>query len=257
MSVTLANEEASRGTEAAGGKPPALSYLICTLPRSGSTLLAQGLRSTRISGRPEEFFWGVLRDQFTERWSLPANATDDAFLARARHEGATANGVFGCKVHWPQFVELHTMLRGREDGKPGGDDALSWQQWPLPIADRIDRYLPGVRYIHLTRRDKTAQAISLYRAITSGVWLKRRGDAEPAQYRQTPLDVLAIERIERRLRENDWRWVSYFARYRINALTIAYEALSADYAGTIRTVLSFLSLPGADGARWSPHVPAG
>lgn len=246
MSITLVNEEASRGTEAAGGKPPAPSYLICTLPRSGSTLLAQGLRATRIAGRPEEFFWGVLRDQFAERWSLPANATDDVFLGRVRREGATPNGVFGCKVHWPQFVELDTMLRRREDGESGGDDAPSWQQWPLPIADRIDRYLPGVRYVHLTRRDKTAQAISLYRATTSGVWLKRWGDVEPALYRQTPLDALAIERIERRLRQNDWRWVSYFARYGIEALTITYEALATDYAGTLRAVLSFLRLPGAE-----------
>ena len=252
MSVAVANEEGSHGLEAVGAAPPALSYLICTLPRSGSTLLAQGLWATRIAGRPDEFFWGVLRGRFAERWSLPANATDDVFLGRARREGATPNDVFGCKVHWGQFVELHTMLRRRENGKSEGDDALSWQQWPLPAADRIDRYLPGARYIHLTRRDKTAQAISLYRATTGGAWLKRRGDAETVQYRQTPLDVLAIERIERRLRENDWRWVSYFARYRINALTIAYEALSGDYAGTVRAVLSFLSLPGTEDLKIPP-----
>jgi LPS sulfotransferase NodH/GT2 family glycosyltransferase len=246
MSVTVANEDGSRGAEAVGAVAPALSYLICTLPRSGGTLLEQGLSSTGVAGRPEEFFWGVWRGHFTEQWSLPANTTDEVFLERARREGATPNGVFACKVHWPQFVELDTMLRRMENGKTGGDEALSCQQWQVPDADRIDRYLPAARYIYLTRRDKTAQAISLHRASTSGVRLNRRDNDEPTRSRDTPRDMLAIERIERRLRENDWRWVSYFARYRIEPLTITYEALSSDYPGTIRAVLSFLDLPGAE-----------
>jgi LPS sulfotransferase NodH len=213
------------------------------------------MRSTRLAGRPDGFFGGVRRGHFTERWSLPASTTDDVFLERARREGATPNGVFACKVNWPQFVELGMMLRQRENGTTGDENPLSCQQWPLPNAERIDSYLPGARYVHLTRRDKIAQAISLHTATTSRVRLNRRGDDEPTRHRDSPLDTLSIERIERQLRENDWRWVSYFAQYRIEPLTITYEALTADYPGTIGTVLSFLGIPGAEDVEMPPPLP--
>ena len=35
---------------------PALSYLICATPRSGSTLLCAALDDTGIAGHPEEHF---------------------------------------------------------------------------------------------------------------------------------------------------------------------------------------------------------
>src|SRR5262249_56036499 len=35
---------------------PSSSYFICTLPRSGSWLLSEGLEKTGIAGRPREYF---------------------------------------------------------------------------------------------------------------------------------------------------------------------------------------------------------
>ena len=39
-----------------GPSEPALSYLICATPRSGSTLLCAALDDTGIAGHPEEHF---------------------------------------------------------------------------------------------------------------------------------------------------------------------------------------------------------
>ena len=33
-----------------------VSYLVCATPRSGSTLLCEGLKATGVAGRPEEYF---------------------------------------------------------------------------------------------------------------------------------------------------------------------------------------------------------
>ena len=35
------------------------SYLVCATPRSGSTLLCQGLKATGVAGRPEEYFEAI------------------------------------------------------------------------------------------------------------------------------------------------------------------------------------------------------
>ncbi|MCP4417029.1 MAG: hypothetical protein GY805_10425 [Chloroflexi bacterium] len=35
---------------------PAISYLICATPRSGSTLLCEALRNTNLAGNPDEYF---------------------------------------------------------------------------------------------------------------------------------------------------------------------------------------------------------
>ena len=36
--------------------PATVSYLVCATPRSGSTLLCEGLKATGVAGRPEEYF---------------------------------------------------------------------------------------------------------------------------------------------------------------------------------------------------------
>jgi trehalose 2-sulfotransferase len=36
-----------------------VSYLVCATPRSGSTLLCEGLKATGVAGRPEEYFEAV------------------------------------------------------------------------------------------------------------------------------------------------------------------------------------------------------
>jgi LPS sulfotransferase NodH/glycosyltransferase involved in cell wall biosynthesis len=216
------------------------NYLICTLARSGSTLLCRGLRSTGIAGRPEEYFAPALRGQFSRHWNLPADTSDEDYLARVRQEATTPNGVFGAKAPWSHLLHLEAMLTGvRPPRKPA----------PLASPEVIERFLPGVRYVHLTRRDKTAQAISFYKARSTGQWSRPVGVAKPAEQPELTLDAAAIERLERGLRENDWRWVDYFTRARVKPLTIAYEDFVADYEGTIRAVLRFLELPDADTVR--------
>src|SRR5262249_6588773 len=74
-----------RDVEPQGDESPSpvlAPYLICTLPRSGSTLLAQGLWQTWQAGQPDEYFWGARRDEFLQNWGLPKRTSDARFLER-------------------------------------------------------------------------------------------------------------------------------------------------------------------------------
>src|SRR5262249_15586129 len=76
-------------------------YLICSTPRSGSTLLSTGLASTGRAGRPLEYLsqpYGVVFKERNGRLLLPEYWR---FLVTRR---TTPNGVFGMKMHFDQFA---------------------------------------------------------------------------------------------------------------------------------------------------------
>src|SRR5206468_3361533 len=90
---------------------PKRSYAICTNPRSGSWLLAEGLQSTRIAGRPREWFHPDSEGERSGKWGLahPKQAGYADYMNRVIQEATTRNGVFGVKLHWYQM----DLLRGK------------------------------------------------------------------------------------------------------------------------------------------------
>src|SRR4051812_7686283 len=145
---------------------PSLVYFVCATPRSGSTLLCRSLAATGVAGRPEEYFerlrhsglprepreyFGGLPPQDADlldllpetRTGRPQHADLDRELPRYLEDGTTPNGVFGSKLMWGHLEDLLARL---------GPDTLE---------DRLGR----LDYVHVTREDKVAQAVSLWRAV--------------------------------------------------------------------------------------------
>src|SRR5215831_13215213 len=91
---------------------PEKSLLICTLPRSGSWLLADAIERTGIAGRPREFFEPAV---FEHAPGSPGAAEQ---VARAYRKGTTDNGVFAAKLHWRQFLFAERVLRAQRPGAP-------------------------------------------------------------------------------------------------------------------------------------------
>jgi LPS sulfotransferase NodH len=180
-------------------------YAICSEHRSGSTFLCQLLASTQLLGRPEEYF-------SDNRFALSLErepAALDALVALA----ATPNGIYGLKLFTQQF------------------DATMKSRWP--------ERLPGLRWVHLQRRDLLAQAISLVRTIQTDQY--RSTEAPRAEPRY---DRAAIAGHLARLAENEARWRRYFARNALQPLWLVYEEVIADPAAAVAAVARHLGLAG-------------
>ena len=218
------------------------SLLVCATPRSGSTLLCALLDGTGVAGRPQEFFERLARSglprqprEYFERVEDPKllqllAPTDPGTpdpgdpIPQALDEGTTDNGVFAAKLMWTHLLDLAERL-----GRPA-DAALLHERFPDP------------RYVHVTRRDKIAQAVSLWRAVQTRAW--RAGEVTEngnAVYHAGAIGYLAGQ-----LSEHDDAWRTWFSANRIEPLTIVYEELAADTSGVTSEVLDHLGVGPAE-----------
>lgn len=136
-------------------EPPAKSYALISLPRAGSTVLAQELRALGVG--------------------LPTEHIRDPVIAFARHReitnfdlfnwwkiltrSQTTNKVFGTKIIWDFLQMFRTRLVAAE------------YDWLL-------EQLSHFSFFYLVRNDKVGQAVSDYVAHATGVWHKWRGATE-------------------------------------------------------------------------------
>lgn len=231
-------------------RPPDTAYLVCATPRSGTTLLCEMLRETRVAGNPLEHF-EVLRRTGRPRQPREYLAGVDAEVlrllaplapgrvcderpcdwhARIVREGMTANGVWGGKLMWGHVGDL--LGRARElDGLGGAD-----------LATALRELLGDVRLVFVTRFDKVAQAVSLWRAIQTQRW---RADVDaPRRVRPPVYRFAAVDHLVAQLEADEAAWRSWFARGAPSApLELSYEAIAADPRAAVGRVLDFCGLP--------------
>jgi trehalose 2-sulfotransferase len=221
------------------------SYVICSTPRSGSYLLCGALAATGVAGIPTERFpkppeFEVTpqhMEEWTTRWSsdLASDPSEDAAYVRAiLRQGTTRNGVFGIKIH---RVQLDDAIK-RIGAYLGRDD--------LPITDLLESVFPNLSYIWLRRRDKIAQAVSLFRASSSMSFVKTN-DQRPTTGKKIDYDETKIAFYLSAIRQWDNGWRYFFESNGIQPLILEYEDLASSYVETVKSVLGFLTIPGADG----------
>ena len=118
-------------------------------------------------------------------------------------------------------------------------------------AARLEGLLPGLRYVRVVRRDKVAQAISLWKAIQTAAW--RGGTPEEAAAHPPVYHREAIDHLVAQLTRQELGWQAYFERARAAPHPVVYEEFVEDYAGTLERVLAFLGIePGAGGVGEPP-----
>lgn len=174
---------------------PKLSYVIASTPRSGSTHLAACLWRAGDLGAPLEYLNPLHIEQMSSR--LNVNGHVDYWRAVWARR-TSPNGVFGHKLFQPYYV-----MAGREQP----------EILPMLRADLT---------VHLYRRDKVAQAVSLARAQQTQAWASWSRETAPAGYNRNLIGrcLASIARQEK------W-WASAFALVGAPTLSIAYE----DYLG--------------------------
>lgn len=210
---------------------PELSYLICSTQRTASTLLCQMLTDTGIAGAPDEFFFYILnapRPPWNEWLRDPTNI--DIFY-KQMEDYTTTNGVFGANIMWRHFNYMTYQLR----------------QLPIDQSLEVDQLLAETFanpcYIWTTRQNKVRQAVSLWRAQQTGVWLSGRQSLLSPFWTTTP--KFSYERIDALVQEiqadeNSWKW--FFDYHDIQPLVVVYEEFVSAPVQTLQEVLEYLDL---------------
>jgi len=209
--------------------PPARTLLICTHPRSGSTLLGEALYFAGDLGCPLEYFHIGFRHRFEKQWGV----SDTRDLARAvwRHRTAP-NGVLAVKLMWRDVQELALELdpAGLTEIRSSPPENVSPDTYQR-LARLLKSILPNPTCIHLSRQDRVRQAISSMIATQTGQWRALPG-AEMPQLREPEYDDDAIMRL---IAYSDFchgHWGNLVAAMDAPSLSVTYEDLVRDYAAS-------------------------
>lgn len=209
---------------------PRVRYLVCTTPRSGSTYLCHVLsRTGRLGMQPYE----PRRFEYWKRhvesgfagidWRT---ASVDSLLEDAWQASATPNGVAGFKLMASQLdLVVRTALRRGAGGR---------------TREEVERRLAATtRFLWLRRRDELRQAISWNRALQTDGWyyLAEQQFEGPLVY-----DFPGIALARRRVRRSDEGWRRFFARTRVEPLTLHYEDYLGDVPGAVSRIAEFLGV---------------
>jgi trehalose 2-sulfotransferase len=198
------------------GPAPSLrkSYVVASSYRCGSTFFCSELWRTGVLGAPAEYLnigeGRMLRDVMAMR--LQASSPEDYFVKLLAHR-TSRNGVFGVKAHFHHF-----------------EPALTW------CPSMLDQLAP-VTYLHLNRRDRLAQAVSMARAMQTNAWTSMDGAAATPRYDEGLIDQCLEEIGRQRL-----GWLRWFEINAIQPVVVDFEDLIADRAGVVRGVVELFEV---------------
>lgn len=213
----------------------ATGYILCATPRSGSTLLC-GLLAQAGAGDPHSYFRAEDIAEWAEHWGVPPRdqagpgAFGQAYLEAAIAAGRGGTPVFGLRLMHESLAGLIRVLDGRDPGQPH-DRA------------RLERAFGPLVFVHLTRGDRLAQAVSLIKARQTGLWhiapdgTELERTAPPVAPR---FDADEIARTAQALAAADRGWEAWFAAEGIAPLRLRYEDLAADPLAALARVCAAL-----------------
>lgn len=207
-------------------------YLVCSVPRSGSTYFCHLLGSTGSLGmqpydrRRYEHILRYFRDGFEGvDWSSTgvAELFDAAFAA-----SATPNGAMGFKVMWEHFDRI--LDEGRRLGRDRGMSRLEAEK----------RIAGETKFVWLRRRNEVRQAVSWNKALQSNGW---NIEAQQEYRGRYVYDFPGIALARRRIRRAETAWERFFERCGVEPLVLYYEDYLADIPAALRAVAELLGLP--------------
>jgi LPS sulfotransferase NodH len=195
------------------------SLILCATPRSGSTFLCDLLTATGVVGKPASYYRREDIGEWAEHLGVPPGkgaAFERAYLEAVRRKGTGDTGVFALRLMWPSLAELSARL------------ALLFPGLASDVA-RFERAFGPPLYLHLSRRNKVAQAVSRLKAMQTGLWHLAADGSErertaPPQAPRYDGDRLAAFAAE--AEAADTAWTAWFAQQSITPLRIYYEDFS-------------------------------
>jgi trehalose 2-sulfotransferase len=216
--AAVGRQIASRLEVAEGDNPFAgleRRFVIAHAPRVGSHLLCQGLLDHGAA--VEEFFEVARIHRVSAAMGFSSLGEYCRWLLGAYAAQGASGGVFGVS---------------------GGVKALA----PMVLTREIPAFISRWRFVHLTRRDIVAQAVSELIARRTGAFKSTR-----APSRWLSADDYDGERLKRLIDAAltvNAAWEGAFEAYQARPLRLTYEALAADPPGVAARAAAFLGLAG-------------
>jgi len=199
------------------------TLLIAFTMSCGSNFLCEHLRANGI-GDPVEYLqypFGVANRQFYD--DLGVDYGDFTGFLDALIENKSVNDIFSVKIAW--------------DHKNAFLDAIKKIDSSI---DSLEDFFPGARWLFLRRHDKVAQAISLWKAQKTGVWVAKNSSMpvkEKPEYKFSEiLDSLMHILVE------DLFWERYFYERKIDPLTLYYEDYVQNVKNAVLMVARYLGV---------------
>lgn len=185
-------------------------YIICSIPRTGSTMLSWGLWETGIAGFPHEYLHREKHMQIlSKRWNV---TTLQDYLHMLKKKRTSKNGVFGMKAHFHQFNHFFNNLP-------------------------IDQYFNNLRYIYITRQNHLKQAVSFAKALQTKKWAY-----DEQALREPVYNFDEIKDCLKQIIYEEKMWEEYFQRKDIIPFRIRYENLVDNYSNSIKDVLNYIGV---------------
>ena len=222
--------------------PPRRSLLICSHPRSGSTLLGEAIHFAGGLGCPLEYLHRGFRPTLAERWGTP----DLGGYVAAMHRWRTdPSGTFSIKLFWQDVEEIaHEQAPDRfpppHTLSPDDADDATYRAYHALLAD----ILPMPRFVLLERRDVVRQAVSAMIASQTGLWRAIPGVGHSEARGVADYDYDRILALVSFGRDSADHWTRYFRAIGVQPSRVVYEDLVRDYAATVGALLAELGRPG-------------
>lgn len=214
------------------------SYIVCTTPRSGSTLLCKLLGATGRTGLPNSHFHTPSLARWFETYKLSRSdySTDhaalDAIFAAAFERGTGDTGMFGLRLQRGSF-DFFIQQAG-----------ILYPECQNDV-ERLQAAFGSTLFIYLTRENKLEQAISLVKAEQTGLWHKAANGEElerSSAPREPFYDPIEISRQIGELTRLDADWQLWFEREGVRPLRVSYDDLSRSPLGTLSRIVEMLGL---------------
>jgi LPS sulfotransferase NodH len=209
---------------------PHISYVICTIQRSGSFLLCEALKNTGLAGMPEEYF--LPGEGWEDGWWARQNGVTSRsdYLRLVLEKGTTPNGVFGTKIMWNYFPAMLKSLQELPEYRA------------METPQLMDALFPKVHYIWMIRRDKVRQAVSWAKAAQTDVYAWSQGDP-PAPKREPSFDFEFVDQLYNLIIEGEAGWRTFFETCGVRPFRVEYEELVKAYEPTALRILEYMKIP--------------
>jgi trehalose 2-sulfotransferase len=207
------------------------SYIICAVQRSGSFLLCEALKNTRLAGFPEEYF---LDGQGWEdgEWARQNGViTRSDYLQLVFEKGTSPNGVFGAKIMWNYFPIMLQKLT----------ELPKYRGWNAP--ELMADLFPNIHYIWIVRCDKVRQAVSWAKAGQTNIYAWHKGEPLPIPSQEPNFDFTFIDNLYNLILEGEAGWQTFFEASGVQPFKVVYEELVEAYEETALGILDYLNIP--------------